>query len=87
MCCLLLQEHVKKMLEAVKLCSSVTARKLVSKKYVTAQDKGGRTALHHAVEHKHRKLVELLVNEYPQIINVANNVSSADHAAGRFPCG
>ena len=65
------------MLEAVKSCSSLALRKLVSKKYVCAQDRGGRTALHHAVEHGHRKLLELLVSHYPNIINVSNNVRQA----------
>ncbi|KAL8585091.1 hypothetical protein ACOMHN_013107 [Nucella lapillus] len=62
------------MFEAVKSCSTLCPRKFLSKKYVTALDKGGRTVLHHAVEQSRRKLVETIVKEFPQTINVPNNV-------------
>lgn len=81
------QEHVKKMFEAVKCCSTLCPRKLLSKKYVLAQDKGGRTVLHHAVEQGRRKLVETIVKEFPQIINIPNNMGQTPlHYAHLFMC-
>lgn len=68
------QEHARKMFQAAKNGCTSTLKKLLTKKYVTAQDRGGRTALHHAVEKGHRNVVEQIANEYPQIINIPNNM-------------
>ncbi|XP_076443494.1 uncharacterized protein LOC143281995 [Babylonia areolata] len=68
------QEYVKKMFESIKSTATLCPRKFLTKKYVTAQDKGGRTVLHHAIEQGRRKLVETIVKEFAQIINVPNNM-------------
>ncbi|KAK7501668.1 hypothetical protein BaRGS_00007099 [Batillaria attramentaria] len=68
------QLHARKMFDAVKTGSVSLLRQLLTRKYACAQDRGGRTAMHHAVEQGHRKLVEYISNEFPQIINVPNNM-------------
>lgn len=71
------QANVRKMVDAVKTGSVTLLRQLMTRKYASAQDRGGRTALHHAVEQGHRKLVEYIANEFPQIINVPNNMGQS----------
>ncbi|XP_025078053.1 uncharacterized protein LOC112554486 [Pomacea canaliculata] len=68
------QKKVKEMFEAVIGGCLLKSRRVVTRKLACAQDRGGRTVLHHAVEKSHRNLVEYIVGEFPQIINIPNNM-------------
>jgi ankyrin repeat protein len=46
--------------------------KTIDKKILIAQDPNGDTALHHAAYKGHKAIVELLLNEAPELINIYN---------------
>ncbi len=43
---------------------------------LAGRDKAGRTLLHNAVLYEHRDMVRFLVEQYPNLINSRDNVSS-----------
>lgn len=42
---------------------------------LAGKDKAGRSLLHNAVLYEHPDIVKFLVEQYPQLINVTDNVS------------
>ena len=51
-------------------------RKLISRKFSTAQDKCGRTVLHRAILKKSKHVIKFLAENYTNIIEIPDNVNN-----------
>ena len=51
-------------------------RKLISRKFSTAQDKCGRTVLHRAILKKSKHVIKFLAENYTNIIDIPDNVNN-----------
>ncbi|KAL3866692.1 hypothetical protein ACJMK2_043973 [Sinanodonta woodiana] len=68
------QEHMKKLLKAADYGSIPKVKSLISRKLAASQDKCGRTVLHRAILARSRDLVEFLIDNYPHIMNIQDNL-------------
>ena len=63
--------------ESAKKGDIITVSKLAGeKRCATCKDKAGRTLLHNAVLYEHTDLVTFLTEQFPNLINARDNVST-----------
>lgn len=69
-----IQRHLELMFRAAESGLPTDLRKLISRKFSTAQDKCGRTVLHRAILKKSKHVIKFLAENYTNIIDIPDNM-------------